>query len=178
MRVFNLGLAVCALSIQTTVAHAIGSTKFLPKRDPCVPLSQGYETIDDSPTINDALKACGDGGTIVLPADQIYSIHSTIDFSPCKNCDFQLEGRLIVASGQWPYWREVGSTFSIANVTGARIRSVTGKGVVDGNAIEYYTSRYDSGYSGWTPVFAHVNQASSNISFENLTFKNVMSVTG
>jgi len=175
MRVPKLSLAVCVFYLQGTLVDAIRPSKFLPKRDPCVPLAQGYETIDDSPAINDALKACGNGGTIVLPADQIYSIRSPIDFSPCNNCDFQIEGRLIVASGQWAYWLSVDSTFSIPNVTGARIRSVTGSGVIDGNAVEYYTSRYDSGI-GKTPAFAHVSKASSNITFENLTLKNVMYV--
>jgi hypothetical protein len=143
MRVNKLWTALWVLCIQGAVANGVVSAKLLPKRDPCKPLAQGFEAIDDSPAINDALKACGNGGTIVLPANQIYSIRSQIDFSPCKNCEVQIEGRLRVASGLWCYWREVGSTFSMADTTGARIRSVTGKGVVDGNAIEYYTSIYD-----------------------------------
>lgn len=173
MRLRNLNLTVCALVIQNAVAHAVGSSKFLPKRDPCVPLAQGYEALDDSPIINDALKACGNGGTIVLPADQIYSIRSPIDFSPCKNCDFQIEGTLYVIRGQWDYWRNIGATFKISNVAGARIRSVTGKGLVDGNAVEYYSYRTDNGLTV-APAFVHINRSSSDITFENLSMKNVM----
>jgi galacturan 1,4-alpha-galacturonidase len=148
-------------------------SRFLRPRDPCRPLAQGYEAVDDSPAINDALKACGNGGTIILPADQMYSIRSPIDFGPCHNCDFQIEGTIIIARGQWSYWNSQDSTFTLAGVKGARIRSVTGTGLIDGNAIEYYTTRYDSGL--WTTFpFVHVTNGSSDVSIEGLTMKNVM----
>ena len=115
MRILILTIAACLLAVEA-------SGSILRTRDPCIPLAQGWESIDDSPTINEALKACGNGGTIILPADQIYSIRSPIDFLPCKDCDFQIEGRLIIARGQWSYWNSNPATFLISNVTGARIQ--------------------------------------------------------
>ncbi|KAF2275508.1 pectin lyase-like protein [Westerdykella ornata] len=178
--IFNqLQAAVLLLGLQATAGIAGSTANSISKRDPCVPLANGFEAIDDSPAINDALKACGNGGTIVLPADQFYSIRSPIDFTPCKNCDFQIEGQLIVARGQWDYWRygfsngSVPAFFHVPNVHGARIHSVTGKGVIDGNAIEYYTTRYDSGI-GSTISFFEIKNSSSDITIENLVMKNVM----
>lgn len=140
----------------------------------CTPLANGYEAIDDSPAINEAIGKCGDGGTIMLPSSEIYSIRSPIDFSQCKNCDFQIEGTLITARGQWDYWRNsVDSVFTIANATGVRIRSVTGKGVIDGNAIDFYARSSWDPHRGGRP-FVHVTNGSSNIRVENLLFKNVM----
>lgn len=151
------------------------SANFLSKRDPCKPLAQGWEMIDDTPAINAAILACGSGGTIVLPADQIYSIRTPIDFTPCRKCDFQIEGILIAARGQWDYWNraDVASIWKMDGVKDVRIRSVTGSGLVDGNAIDYYTGRWDSGMST-TKAFADIKNGSSNVLIENLTLKNVM----
>jgi hypothetical protein len=155
--------------------HSRSSAKFLPKRDPCTPLAQGWEMIDDTPAINAAILACGNGGTIVLPADQIYSIRTPIDFTPCRYCEFQIEGTLLAARGQWDYWnrKDVASIWKMDGVKGVRIRSVTGSGLVDGNAIDYYMGRFDSGMSA-TKAFADIKNGSSDVVIENLTLKNVM----
>ncbi|KAF2727055.1 pectin lyase-like protein [Polyplosphaeria fusca] len=153
---------------------AIAIPNELQVRDPCKPLAQGWEQVDDAPAINDALKACGKGGTIVIPADQTYSIRSPIDFSPCKQCDFQIEGTLLSSRDQWNYWyNDVDSIMTFANVHGARVRSITGSGVIDGNAVDYYNSRWDSGL-GRGKGFVHITNGSSDIRFENLRMKNVM----
>ncbi|KAF2878501.1 pectin lyase fold/virulence factor [Massariosphaeria phaeospora] len=151
----------------------IYETKSILRRDPCTPLASGYEAIDDSPAINDALKACGSGGTIVLPADQTYSIYTPIDFTPCKSCDFQIEGQLIIAGNRWEYWAGMDSVFTLSGVHDVRVRSLSGKGLIDGNAIGYYTTRFDSGVNAEVP-FARITNGSSGISIENLTMKNVM----
>lgn len=171
----RLTLIASFLIFQYGSTHAPGASKFLPKRDPCIPLAQGWEAIDDSLAINDALRACGNGGIIKLPSDQVYSIRTPIDFSPCKNCDFQIEGTLIAARGQWDYWNSVDSIFTLAGVKGVRIRSVTGTGLVDGNAIDYYMGRWDSGYMS-TKSFAHITNGSEDVVIQDLRLKNVMQV--
>ena len=171
----HIGLPFLAFAFLGDAVHSPGSAKFLPKRDPCTPLANGYEMIDDTPAINAALVACGNGGTIILPASETYSIRTPIDFTPCKNCDFQIEGTLIAARGQWDYWNDknTASIWRMDGVKGVRIRSVTGSGVVDGNAIDYYIGRWDSGYAS-TKAFADIKNGSSNILIENLVMKNVM----
>ncbi|KAL1604982.1 hypothetical protein SLS60_004523 [Paraconiothyrium brasiliense] len=139
----------------------------------CTPLANGYEAIDDSGAINDALKQCGDGGTIVLPADQYYSLFTPIDFSYCRNCDFQIEGTLILAASQLTYYaNRQRSVFTIANATGVKIRSVTGSGVVDGNAYWWYQRTNWSPKQGGYP-FVWITNSSSDISVSNLHFKNI-----
>ncbi|KAF2009318.1 glycoside hydrolase family 28 protein [Aaosphaeria arxii CBS 175.79] len=152
--------------------HVVAYDALMQNRGLCTPLAQGYEQVDDAPAINDALKKCGDGGTIVLPADQTYSIRTPIIFSPCRNCDVQIEGRLIIAN-DWSYWNNVDSTLTFTGVQGARVRSLTGRGVIDGNAISYYRGRWDGGISTYKP-FAHITNGSTDIHFDNLVMKNVM----
>jgi galacturan 1,4-alpha-galacturonidase len=115
----------------------VSSLAVLLTNNTCTVLANGFEVVDDSPTINDAIMKCGNGGSIVLPAGQYYSIHNSIDFSPCKSCDFQIEGTIIVAREQLNYFANYNrSVFTIANATGVRIRSVTGTGTVDGNGVD------------------------------------------
>ncbi|KAK7192200.1 pectin lyase-like protein [Paraphaeosphaeria sporulosa] len=146
----------------------------------CTPLANGFAAIDDSPAINAALVECGAGGTIVLPADQAYSIFTPLDFSLCRHCDVQIEGTLILAAEQLPYYGTLPyyangatrSVFTIANATGVRIRSVTGSGVVDGNAVSWYQRTKWSPKTGGYP-FVHVTNGSTDVSVENLHFKNI-----
>lgn len=139
----------------------------------CIVAANGFEAIDDSPAINDALTKCGNGGTIVLPADQYYSIYTPIDFSNCHNCDFQIEGKLIMAtSALLSFAKYDRSVFTIANATGVRIRSITGSGVIDGNAYSWYRRTNWSPKQGGYP-FVHITDTSSNISVSNLHFKDI-----
>src|SRR5689334_11127190 len=80
------------------LAHSIS------RRAECSAFAQGWELIDDSPGINKAISDCGNGGIIILPADQIYSVRSPIDLRPCKGCEVQIEGRLIISQNDWAYW--------------------------------------------------------------------------
>ena len=162
--------AALAFGLVSTVSSLVAS-----KRTVCTPLAEGYELIDDVVAINKAISDCGDGGTIVLPADQIYSIRSQLDFTPCKNCDFQLEGQFLISRDEWTYWNTAGSIIKVAGVNGAKIRSLTGTGFIDGNAIDYYyRDRWNNGvtYNGGAH-FLHVTNGSSNILVDNLTIKNV-----
>src|SRR5262245_50617234 len=100
----------------------------------CESYANGYELIDDAPSINKAIEECGPGSTIVL-RDPFYSIRSPINLSNCHDCAFEIEGTLVIARGQWDYWRSVDSVFTISNTTRLHMHSVTGNGVIDGNAI-------------------------------------------
>ncbi|PSN65381.1 pectin lyase-like protein [Corynespora cassiicola Philippines] len=156
-----------------TAGHASSTTSTLPKREPCIVPANGFEAIDDSPAINSALQTCGDGGTIILPSSSTYSIHTPINFSPCKNCDVQIEGTLLVAPGNWKYWEAQPSVLVLSGVTGARIRSLTGSGLIDGNAVDWYTNRWDSGFLT-TRTLIDITDGSSAISIDNLAIRNPM----
>ncbi|KAF2194340.1 glycoside hydrolase family 28 protein, partial [Zopfia rhizophila CBS 207.26] len=139
----------------------------------CTPLAQGYEVLDDTPLINDAILNCGNGGTIVLPADQIYSIRSPFNFSACHGCDFQVEGTLLMSS-DISLWAGKDALFSLAGKKDVTIRSVTGTGAIDGNSIAYYARpRWDTSQRNDAPYFATITNGSSNIIFSGLTIKNV-----
>lgn len=166
----TISLLSATLALLATHASAV------PLANPdntCTPLANGFEAIDDSPTINSALQECGNGGTIILPADQIYSIYTPLDFSLCRNCDVQIEGTLVLAASQLPYYADFNrSVFTIANATGVRIRSVTGTGVVDGNALVWYQRpNWSPKYGGYP--FVWITNSSRDISVENLHFKNI-----
>lgn len=168
--------SLCSSAVALFALRALA----LPTANTCTPLANGFAAIDDSPAINAALVECGAGGSIVLPADQVYSIFTPLDFSPCRNCDVQIEGTLILAASQLPYYGTLpynanGSTrsvFTIANATGVRIHSVTGSGVVDGNAVSWYQRPTWSPKQGGYP-FVYITNGSSDISVENLHFKNI-----
>ncbi|KAF2014377.1 glycoside hydrolase family 28 protein [Aaosphaeria arxii CBS 175.79] len=140
------------------------------KKAPCIVEAGGYEAIDDAPAINNAIKECGNAGIIVLPQDQIYSIHSTIDFSPCRNCDVQLEGRLLLYM-DWTLWENKSAIISMHGVKGAKLRSLTGSGVVDGNSKQFF-QRYRVGlqYDN-QPVLLPII-GSSDILVDGITVRN------
>lgn len=100
----------------------------------CSPVAAANATIDDSLAINSAIRECGQNGTIILSSPNNYTLRTPIDLSPCKNCDVQIESTVQVADGQWYFWRGIGHIISVTNTSGVRIRSLTGKGVLDGNA--------------------------------------------
>lgn len=138
---------------------------------PCTALAAGWDLIDDSPTINAAISECGNGGRIVLPAAQIYSVRSPINLAPCRNCDIQIEGTLLVSQYEWAYWGTQDSIFKTNDVHGVTIRSVTGEGVIDGNALNYYLRSRWQGYNA-APHLLHATNGSSDIHIDNLRIKN------
>ncbi|KAF6804678.1 extracellular exo-polygalacturonase [Colletotrichum sojae] len=92
----------------------------------------GSATKDDVPAIVDAIKKCGNGGTVVIPRGKTYTIGSVLEFTGCANCDFQLEGTLKV-SENFGYWNGKQSIFNLKKVKGVKIHSLTGSGLIDGN---------------------------------------------
>jgi galacturan 1,4-alpha-galacturonidase len=140
------------------------------KRATCTPTSAGSANTDDVPAIEAAFKSCGTGGTIVIPAGKTYMIRSTLDFTGCSNCDFQVEGTL-KASDDTTFWNGVGAIISVSGITGAKIRSVTGAGVIDGNGQASY-DKFASDSSYRRPKLLNIAGKSMNIAVSNLRFKN------
>lgn len=103
----------------------------------CTPVAGGSGSIDDVPAIKSAITKCGKGGTIVIPAGKTYNLNSPLDFAGCVGCDFQLEGTLKFSSST-NVWKGQTAMINIKNIDGLKIRSLTGKGVIDGNGQNAY----------------------------------------
>ncbi|KAJ6504620.1 glycoside hydrolase family 28 protein [Mycena vitilis] len=144
------------------------------KRATCTPVSAADAGTDDVPAIQAAFKTCGNGGIIVIPAGTQFAIRSTLSFTGCVNCDFQIEGTLKM-SNDLTFWNGKASTISINAIKGAKMRSVTGTGVIDGNGVPYWTEfAADSSYA--RPTLVSITGASNAITISNLRFKNPANV--
>ena len=104
-------------------------------RHVCTASSARNSSIDDVPAIREALSRCGNGGIIVIPAGEIFSIHTPLDFSNCSGCEFQLEGTLKV-SENLEFWEQK-IIFLIRNVSNAIFHSLTGSELIDGSGQKY-----------------------------------------
>ena len=162
----NLALASLLLSIPT-----VRSLISLDRRAPCTILSRGYEALDDAPTINSAIRTCG---SIILPSTESYSIRSPLDLSPCQKqeCDIQLEGTLLLST-DWAYWLDRPAFISMKNVHGAKIRSLNGTGLIDGQGKGFYQRSRTMIIDQWVdqPIVLPI-LSSTNITISGLTVKN------
>ncbi|GME38503.1 Endo-xylogalacturonan hydrolase [Neofusicoccum parvum] len=107
------------------------SAAALAPRAVCTPTAGGSSSTDDVPAITSAVASCA-GGTIVLPAGVTYYANSVLDLSACAGCDIQIEG-LLKFSSSTSYWGGKTAMILLKNAAGAKVRSVTGSGVIDGN---------------------------------------------
>ncbi|KAJ6531703.1 glycoside hydrolase family 28 protein [Mycena sp. CBHHK59/15] len=146
----------------------------LAKRATCTPVSAGNAGTDDVPTIEAAFRSCGNGGIIVIPAGKTYAIRSTLDFTGCVNCDFQIEGTLKM-SEDLTFWNGKSAVISISGIKGAKMHSVTGSGLVDGNGVPYWIE-FAANSSYARPTLVSITGASSDITILNLRFKNPANV--
>ena len=140
------------------------------RRATCTPTSAGSTSTDDVPAIAAAIKSCGSGGIIVIPAGKTYMLRSTLDFAGCSNCDFQVEGTL-KASDDTSYWNGKSAMISISGITGAKIRSLKGTGLIDGNGQNSW-DKFASDSSYDRPTLVLMEKKSTNIAFSNLRIKN------
>ncbi|KUJ09607.1 pectin lyase-like protein [Mollisia scopiformis] len=143
------------------------------KRAVCTPTSAGDAGTDDVPAIESAIASCGNGGTIVIPAETTYALRSTLSFAGCANCDFQIEGTL-KASDDLTYWEGKKAIFLMSDITSAKVHSVTGTGLVDGNgqaAYDYFAQ--NSSYA--RPTLWYIT-GSNSITISNLEFRNAPNV--
>lgn len=172
-------LVLVALQLATlinargTPINRHGGDHTIAKRAVCTPASAGDSSVDDVPAITAAIASCGNGGTIVIPAGLTYMVNSVLSFAGCINCDFQIEGTLKV-SDDLTYWEGRKAIFYMSAITTAKVRSLTGTGVVDGNgqaAYDYFA--VNSSYA--RPTLWYIT-GSTGISITNLKFKNAPNV--
>ncbi|KAF4767604.1 hypothetical protein N7455_011372 [Penicillium solitum] len=132
----------------------------------CTPVAGGS---DDTPAIAAAIAKCGKGGTIIIPAGKTYNLNSPLDFAGCAGCDFQLEGTLKFSSST-NVWKGQTAMINIKNIDGLKIRSLSGKGVIDGNGqASWDLFAKDSSYR--RPTLLYIT-GGSNIEVSNLRQKN------
>jgi galacturan 1,4-alpha-galacturonidase len=176
-----LAISLLSTTVYSSPTPALNDiTPVLAKRATCTPASAGSSGTDDVPAITAAIKSCGNGGTIVFPAGVQYSIRSTLDFTGCTGCTFNIEGTLKV-SDDLNYWEGKRAIFYMNGIKTATIQSVTGTGVIDGNgqaAYDYFAQ--NSSYA--RPTLHYIAGSSSGITIQNLQVKNppnvFFSVTG
>jgi galacturan 1,4-alpha-galacturonidase len=101
-------------------------------------------------------------------------IRSTLSFTGCTNCDFQIEGTLKV-SDDTDYWNGKQAIISMSGVKGAKFRSVTGTGLLDGNGQAAW-DRFAGDSSYDQPTLHYITSSSSNIAVSNLRVKNAPNV--
>lgn len=149
------------------------------KRGICTVTSNNDPSRDDAPNIRAALQACGDTGTIILEAERNYYMHSPIDLSPCRRCQFQIDGRLNLwisnATSDWDYWQKQPTVFSISNTSNIVITSLAASeqsGTIDAGA--YGGCAYEQGawQRGHGPVLFDIS-SSSQIYIRNLQLRDV-----
>lgn len=134
----------------------------------CIPTSAGNSSIDDAPSIMEALANCGNGGRILIPENKIFTIRSPVDFGNCKDCEFQIEGTLKL-SDDIEYWGGRIACFSIENVIGMRIHSMTGQGLIDGSGQRFWD--YHAEHPTYQRPFFIVMKNVANITFTNFKLK-------
>lgn len=165
-----LGLGALVAAVPSPVQKNVARTEHLVKRATCTPTSAQDASVDDVPAIEAAIKSCGSGGTIVIPAGIEYMIRSPLDFAGCVGCDFQIEGTL-KASDDLDYWSTQSQIINMNGIKGAKIHSVTGTGVIDGNGQAAWDEfAVNSDLS--RPTLHMIQGASSGISISNLKVKN------
>ena len=134
----------------------------------CKPISARNSSIDDTPAIYDALTKCGNGGTIVIPADETFTIRSPLDFHPCNACDFQIEGTMKLSDDNLQFWEDK-IALQLANVTRAIFHSLTGSGLIDGNGQKYW-DYFGKNSSYKRPHLIHFINA-SDVTFTKIKLK-------
>jgi galacturan 1,4-alpha-galacturonidase len=141
----------------------------LKRQGTCTPTSAGGSSVDDVPAISKALSTCGDGGTIIIPAGQTFTIRSPLNFSNCHACNFQIDGTLKV-SDDLNYWEGKSAFFLVSNVVGATFHSLTGSRLIDGSGQKYW-DYFASHKTYRRPFLVQVNN-SFNTVFTNIKLKN------
>ncbi|KAI1425359.1 glycoside hydrolase family 28 protein [Xylaria sp. FL1777] len=153
-------------------ATALPPTRVVERAATCTPKAGGSSSVDDVPAIQSAIAACP-SGTIVIPPSSTYYINSVFSFNGCSGCTFQIEGLLKVASNT-DYWNGKNAIFDVSSITGAKIYSSTGAGVIDGNGQDAW-DRFAEDSSYDRPTLFWIN-GSKNIIVQNLKFKNAPNV--
>ncbi|KAF3904953.1 Exopolygalacturonase [Dactylellina cionopaga] len=166
-----LSLALCAVASAVPSPLEVTPDR-IARRAVCTPAA-GASSGNDAPAITSAFATCGNGGTIVIPAGVTYYLKDSINFTGCANCDFQIEGTL-KANGDTNLWDGKRAFLQVSKVTGIKIRSLTGNGVIDGNGQNSY-DRYATDTAFSRPSMMEVTN-SQNVEVYGFWFKNPPSV--
>ncbi|KAL0059798.1 hypothetical protein AAF712_013439 [Marasmius tenuissimus] len=156
-------------TILTSFVYAAAYPSTPARRATCTVDSAGSDSIDDVPAIEAAMKSCGNGGIILLPAGKTFLIQSTWDFTGCTNCEVQIEGTLKLSDDDLDSWDHVKGAILLTNVTGATIHSKTGSGVFEGNGVAFW-QKFAADNSFKRPSLLYIS-GGSNITVENLEFR-------
>ena len=140
----------------------------LTKENICKPLSARNSSIDDVPAIYDALVTCGNGGTIIIPANETFMIRTPLDFRHCNACSFQIEGTLKLSDDDLDFWEDK-IAFLLVNVSRAIFQSLTGSGLIDGSGQKYW-DYFAMNNSYIRPYLIHFINA-SDVIFTNIRLK-------
>ncbi|OBT63740.1 hypothetical protein VE03_06147 [Pseudogymnoascus sp. 23342-1-I1] len=124
---------------------AIPDRVALAKRATCTPASLGDTQQDDTPAIITAIKSCGSGGTIVIPAGKTYSLRTMLDFTGCP------------------------AIIYFNKITGVKFRSLTGTGVIDGNGQAAYDRWATGSFARPTVIYV---VGGSTLSFSGFAIHN------
>ncbi|KAF8994407.1 family 28 glycoside hydrolase [Cyathus striatus] len=143
------------------------------KRAVCTVTSAGDSGIDDVPSALAAIKSCGNGGTIVFPANTTFAFRSQLDITGCVGCTIQIEGTLKL-SDDTDFWNGKKQIIYVNGINGATITTATGTGVFDGNGVPYWKI-FASNSSYARPTMVSINN-SKNIAVTKLRFKNAPNV--
>ncbi|KAJ6258239.1 Exopolygalacturonase [Drechslerella dactyloides] len=171
MKLVIIGLALCATALAAPSAVELTPDRVV-RRAVCTPAASASSG-NDAPAIVSAIASCGNGGTIVIPAGLTYYLKDSINFTGCANCDFQIEGTL-KANGDTNLWNGKRAFLQVSKITGVKIRSVTGSGVIDGNGQNSY-DRFATDTSFSRPSMIEITN-SKNVEIYNFWQKNPPSV--
>lgn len=144
-------------------------TKVIGRASTCTPKAGGSSSIDDVPALQSAIAACP-SGTIYIPASTTYYVNSVFSLAGCSGCTFQLEGTLKLASDT-DYWNGKSAQIEVDDITGLKLYSSTGSGLIDGNGQDAY-DRFAEDSSYDRPTLLAITGTSNNIVVQNLKFKN------
>lgn len=165
--------------LSTSILAATAACSSLPSREPptriaqraatCTPAAGGSGSIDDVPALQSAIANCP-SGTIYIPPSTTYYVNSVLDVSGCSGCTIQLEGTLKIASDT-DYWNGKSAQILVEDITGLKLISSTGSGLIDGNGQDAY-DRFAEDSSYDRPTMLSITGTSNNIVVQNLGLKN------
>lgn len=133
-------------------APAFGHHVPKPPYHPRPPFGHGHSKVctvtpkgsnkDDAPSLLAAAKKCNNGGKVVLPAGNNYTIASPLDLTFLKNVDLEFAGR-ITFSNDTNYWQNNSFYLTYQNATtfwliGGEDVNIYGGGTLDGNGQAWY----------------------------------------
>jgi hypothetical protein len=157
------------LPLLTATTVLASRTTGLNARAPCTVTSHDDPLTDDAPLIAAALQECGQTNTILLPANQTFTIRSPIDLSPCRACTVQIDGNITIPP-DFDYWGKQRSVFSVRNASNVVISA-------EGGTIDAQGFGWAGDMSTWArlPKLFYIGEESYQVHVRGLRVLNVPS---